>query len=304
MKYKVSFPKVANNLFKILMLTPVLFFNSIFPVSAQLTMIQEGAVWSMLHASQQTDEVWTHHYKFVDGYEINGQVFHRLYYTNNEDLSDWMPTNMHARQDGYLVFWEYNSYSLLSYDFGLEEGELFDFGIDPFMGTLLEIYAGSIDSIQLLNGEIRKRIKMNDDGGFSDRYWIEGIGTTQGELLRPYTGNDKLLCYRQGEELLYMEETYSNCHVFTNTSDPYQAHIAWNIHPNPTSDKITLQFAGEGLSNSEQVVSIYNYLGQLVFKKEKTNHEIDVSFLSAGIYTVIVSTEQGFLQPKLFTKIP
>lgn len=302
MKHKMDSHIVKYSLLKILMLTTVLFFNSIFPVSAQLTMIQEGAVWSMLHASQQTDEVWTHHYKFVDGYEINGVVFHKLYYTNNEDLSDWMPTDMHARQDGYMVYWEYNSYSLLSYDFGLEEGELFDF-YDPDIGALLYVYAIEVDSISLLNGEIRKRIKMNEGGMFGS-YWIEGIGTTDGELLRPYVGIDKLLCYRQGEELLYMEETYSNCHVFTNTSNPYQAHIAWNIHPNPTSDKITLQFAGDGLSNSEQEVSIYNYIGQLVFNKQNTNHEIDVSFLSAGIYTVIVSTEQGFLQPKLFTKTP
>jgi hypothetical protein len=303
MKHKIDSHKVKYSLLKILMLTTVLFFNSIFPVSAQLTMIQEGAVWSMLHASQQTDEVWTHHYKFVDGYEINGQVFHRLYYTNNEDLSDWMPTDMYGRQDGYMVYWDYFSYSMFSYDFSLEAGDMI-YTAD-ILDESFKMWANEVDSIPLLNGEIRKRIKMSGTDFFGYSFWIEGIGTTHGELLKPYTGMEILLCYRQGEEVLYMNDDYSVCHIFTNTKEIPKEKKAWNIHPNPTAGTVKIQspYTPENLNNAE--ILIYNQLGQSVWNQPYTTQTLLLDHIPAGMYFITIKSDKyQFMPQKLVLQHP
>src|SRR5690606_25850062 len=64
----------------------------------------------------------------------------------------------------------------------------------------------------------------------------------------------------------------------------------FTYYPSPTNSTLKIK-------SSEQVniVSVYNYLGELVVTKEsnKTIDEINVEHLSSGVYTVRLTTKSG-----------
>ncbi len=68
------------------------------------------------------------------------------------------------------------------------------------------------------------------------------------------------------------------------------------IYPNPTSDRITINFKGEILKS----VTIYNQLGRKV--KEATTDDVDISNLSNGIYFVKITSQNGKIVTKKIIK--
>jgi hypothetical protein len=60
--------------------------------------------------------------------------------------------------------------------------------------------------------------------------------------------------------------------------------------PNPTRNKITFEYKDE---LQLQTINIKNILGQQVLQFIEPKKEIDVSFLSSGIYYLTVETNKG-----------
>lgn len=76
-----------------------------------------------------------------------------------------------------------------------------------------------------------------------------------------------------------------------------QTEDQFNLYPNPTSDKVTID--GPGAYNG----AIYNSIGQKVISLDANGMEtIDVSKLPEGFYTVQLSTSKGILTERLIIK--
>jgi hypothetical protein len=68
-----------------------------------------------------------------------------------------------------------------------------------------------------------------------------------------------------------------------------------SIHPNPSSNIITVSYFNNSLLNSD--VTIYDVQGKIVLdnsiKLDIVNHEVDISFLNNGLYFIRVSSENN-----------
>jgi len=93
---------------------------------------------------------------------------------------------------------------------------------------------------------------------------------------------DTLGCY-QGGSIGVLENTNSK--------------IDFSIYPNPVSDKLNIDLSN---ANTNNVVSIYNLLGQLQFTSMLTNDSetIDVSFLAKGVYVIEIKSQNSISQQK------
>jgi hypothetical protein len=74
----------------------------------------------------------------------------------------------------------------------------------------------------------------------------------------------------------------------------------FDIYPNPVGDVLTIQS-----KNHEQIITelvLVNAMGKVVSKTEKvnaTNHRLRTANMKAGIYFLMVRTEQGTYMQKL-----
>ena len=77
-----------------------------------------------------------------------------------------------------------------------------------------------------------------------------------------------------------------------------RSNNALKLYPNPSSDNITI----ENSSNLKmEYITVSNILGQVVYQntpQSATKHQMNVSKLSAGLYTVQIKTEQGIITRK------
>ena len=73
---------------------------------------------------------------------------------------------------------------------------------------------------------------------------------------------------------------------------------ALKLYPNPTSDQITI----ENTSNlAMEYITVFNVLGQAVYQntaQSAVKHQMNVSKMASGLYTVRIKTNQGFIVRK------
>ena len=170
------------------------------------------------------------------------------------------------------------------YDFSLEEGDVFNY----LMITV-------IDSIQLLDGNYRKRIVF-EDGLYS---WIEGIGSIEGGLLwsdwsmKKHIPEAWMLCYYENDSLLLMNENFEHFNTcdlsFTNIVEETSGQsVRPTISPNPFSEKVSLSFDSPLYGETFEVI-IKTLDGRVIYT-ETVNSDIfiDLSFLSKGVYLLLL----------------
>lgn len=155
----------------------------------------------------------------------------------------------------------------LLYDFGVEQGDTIYWSWPPSTIT-------SIDSIELLNGEFRKRFNINSIWG--NETWIEGIGSNHGFFspidLQLECGAN-LTCYRNNFELLYENfidsSAYLNCDSIRENlsiNDFANAIFTFQISPNPATDFLTINFSSPNFSSAQ--IKITDVLGRNLLSEE------------------------------------
>lgn len=72
------------------------------------------------------------------------------------------------------------------------------------------------------------------------------------------------------------------------------------VYPNPTSEKIYIEFENGNLFNSQ--IEVINSSGELILKKTITDAKtlVDVSFLTAGFYYVLIKNKKAHKIIKLY----
>lgn len=82
------------------------------------------------------------------------------------------------------------------------------------------------------------------------------------------------------------------------TEVPKETLIGFSVNPNPVQDLLQFDFEGIHL-NDRALISLTNSAGQLVFQRETTDKQLDISSLQAGVYFLKVETSKGWAVRKI-----
>lgn len=261
--------------------------------SSQKT-ISNNKQWNIVDYKVFTPNICTGLYSFQNDTIINSKEYLQLFVTGDTlNNSNWNPLNTFLREDSLSRIYLYeNEVETILYDFNLMSGDTFQLTSNSLDCELI-VY--SVDSIQLLNGETRKRIRLiasNDPDpnqpwyGYKD--WVQGIGSTT-SLTRYYEScyTDypyDLLCYYENDILVYTKPNNQGCYL-TPTDDIIESEQIV-LFPNPTSRTIEVKMDEMLLD-----IKIFNFSGQLVMKS--SGNTINVEPLEPGMYFMQIETKKG-----------
>ena len=255
--------------------------------------------------------LYTEIYRFQDTIHRNGQVYRRLWATEDPDLQGWEYTGLAFREEppGKVYrYWELQQGEELAYDFTAEEGEEIDFG-DPNDNFIVH----QIDFIQLSDGSSRKRMLVSlarRAPSWTD-YWIEGIGSERS----PFNPHEAfifdfytdLLCYYQNEELLHVTDAANDpegCYQVIVATQEKSITLNWAVSPNPINNQLNLSF-DQPIPHALHL-RLLNQLGQEVGERrlpaftERTSWE--VAGLAPGLYFVELQVEGQVVEAKKVVK--
>jgi hypothetical protein len=216
------------------------------------------------------------------------------------ELKGYMREDIVSRKIYYRSI--FDDESTLLYDFFLEEGETVKlYGNHGVNYTVLKT-----DSIEMFNGEFRKRWVFSGQFDYDNVIWIEGIGNTTIDLLNPgdldgSTLRTIILCCYENEELVYMNEEFNTCQLDWVSVDEAIEPIV-KVYPNPFNQKLSISFENPVFGEKHEIM-IKALDGRVVYK-ETLNSDIslDLSFLSKGIY-LLVLTNRDFQYTKKIIKL-
>lgn len=256
--------------------------------------------WNTLYYDFFSQSQNTSLYSFQNDTIINSKEYLQLHIKGDTSSSvNWNSLNTFLREDSLnRIYMLENDIEALLYDFQLIEGETFPLNHDDFY---CELMVTQVDSVQILTGEHRKRIRLvstNDPNptepwyGFKD--WIQGIGSNTS--LTRYYGSCftdypfDLLCFYEDGDLAYSNPDYQTC-LISNISDIIENEEV-HIFPNPSNNTIEIKTEAQLLN-----IDIYNFNGQLIVKS--SDSIIGVEHLNPGIYLTHIQTKNGITAKKL-----
>ncbi len=164
---------------------------------------------------------------------------------------------------------------------------LFDFDLDvgdplpvSYTNWNTEVTVIAVDSV-LIGDEMRTRFELNNG---SAQYLIEGVGSSNG-LFEPvgivFECGYGLDCFGLGSQSFYPENWEGGCQIAmglgaSRTVDPLM------VFPNPANEVVQLSGVRPG-----SVIQLLDPVGRLVMQAPYTHRALDVSGLSAGVYTLV-----------------
>ncbi|MEP6793980.1 MAG: T9SS type A sorting domain-containing protein [Saprospiraceae bacterium] len=212
---------------------------------------------------------------------INGIDYYERLSSYEPSGPNWVSTGMFYRSDGTgKIYLSYLNNENLIYDYSLGVNDTFQL-----------LIVDHIDSIQLENGEKRKRLTLrcSDDEdpptGFGYSHWIEGLGGEEGvydsygfdECAFDADGHE-MLCILRNDSLIFDNPNADSCwYVTVSTNDPWEKSIS--IFPNPTSGKINIVS-----EKPELQIRVYDPLGQCL--EISNDRDIDLSDFLPGLYYI------------------
>lgn len=265
----------------------------------------EGNQWNFIIRNVSSPPYWAIE-KIMGDTVIDNQQYSKVYFTRANLNGEWLYRGG-VRQDSFKRVYVRSSVEEeehLAFDFNLMEGDTFECS---WLGGNNEcsLVISAVDSITLLNGEKRKRLhfEIPDDypNDFFDFYWIEDIGSYDGEIFThqsPYYGHSDyiyiLQCFKQNDtHLIYGRQYYgNNCDITVATETLSGQQVSLRPFPNPFSDVLYFRSDVPYLFTS---ITIYDNTGQQVktIPIERLQDGIDLSFLENGLFLLMLEDEKG-----------
>lgn len=262
--------------------------------------------WNMLIRDQIRYDTSSYFYKF--GGDSLNENYKYFFLKGVEELGELEVTDIYLRQEEKKVWQYYEEGEKLLYDFSLEKGDTFQSKI--FNKENVALIVSEIDSVQILDGSMRKRMKLycKDDPDtinhsyYGLRTWIDGIGDLGGVLSVKSScspeQNSALLCFYYNYRLRYSNPMFSQC-WYSGTDDIVDAGI--KIFPNPVRDYLIIKL--DNISKY-QGWEIFNLLGQKVMSgKFDYKYQIDVAELDTGLYFLLILKNTEILLTSYFIKL-
>lgn len=285
----------------------LLFFTCLINLNSTIAqnLVSQGNQWNTSTTSWWGGQnTYSKSLKVEGTIETNGYIYSKIIRSSDSLNNEWINTNIRLRQDSSskIYILENGNESVL-YDFSLIIGDTF-----YIESWDCEIIVTNIDSVQLNNGEKRKRLFLNNSvhPGEPPLEWIEGIGSQFG--LTEYRGvycaidlNNKLLCFYNNQELLYPANPPNCFETITSAIEPLSANSKVQIMPNPFNNNIFLYNKSE---NSIIEFRVYSNLGVEINSKLCTQqiNQINLEKLIPGAYHVLIRMENGEAYSKTLIK--
>ena len=275
------------------------------------------------------NSVWYEYYVDMEAYEnksAKGNYYHYVQFSL--DSTDTIISNHKYRNIVY-----FNDDGVNSTDFFIREDTanrrvylkarlewlLYDFSasVGDTIGTVVDTFiVQSIDTISI-GGKLRKRLNLSCHFSREDIYfpnaignyqqdvaWLEGIGSTEGLLfptINYEVGANVLVCYSNGDSVIYHNSHFTDCIPTASLITP-NAPPRITAYPNPTKDRITLEF-GEARFSTLRLV---NTAGATVLETALTGYEpqhtLQLKGLPAGIYSCILFGKDGTATEKIIVE--
>ena len=249
------------------------FFISLISYSQYLPMLEEGNAWGS-KTSHQEEPTTYYQFEIGEEVEINNVLYKRIYLNNQV-------TNCSIREEDGIVYQiESSNQEKILFDFTLEVGDTFN---HPFFSCFMSgngpTTVLSVNT-QFIAGQDRKVLEMS---GFSDEFWIEGIGSTAGGLFGDVNwieGESSLICFNhKGETYFFNNNT--ECNIVLSNNEFSINKIS--VIPNPISEKSILQLPIEAAID---LLVIYNLSGKIIKEEIITtnNYTINNIDYASGLY--------------------
>ena len=227
---------------------------------------------------------------------IHDQTYTELYYSIDSSYQKWVGTGIFLRQEGARIY-EYrskNETEMLLYDFGMQPGDEIEY-------NACKLQVAAVDSIQLLDGSIRKRWRLK--GNIGEYEWIEGVGalsslTNHWNTVCRTDFTTRLGCYSENGEVLLKRN--AACFV-VKTKDLRELNNQVAVYPNPTNGFLNIKPTFQ--TTDKLRYKIYNTLGQQVtesFERDASPFTINIGGLKKGIYYLEILKKDGI---KIIKKI-
>lgn len=272
-----------------LYLIPTLLLFTFFSIQlfAQ-ELVKEGNQWNVYFPPTFDPDSSTALYTISGDTLINEISYHKMAVVNSS-TEELVFIDAYIREDSTkkVFIRRYESSDFLLYDFGLELD-------DVFTTDYCSLKVIAIDSVQLNNGEMRKRYEFEGiDAAYQTTFWIEGIGSIHSVIdhVTNFCFFDvpaTLLCFYEDGELLYPESPPA-CIINDVSEIAIQYKI--EVFPNPFYDKLIVIDPLQTFSK----LQVLNQLGQLVLAKELRGNEIELNFsnLQKGIFFLRLINDNG-----------
>ena len=192
-------------------------------------LVAEGKQWNVV----LTYVPWPPITRVTDAYKVEGDtvidrmIYKKLFTTRSEHFNNWELCGLLRETEEGQVYhrnygWNHTfGNETLLYDFAMQPGD----SICCNENTSLVLLRTS-DTI-LDDGNIRKRydFQYKENGYLMDEHeiWIEGIGSELGLLhvgsLSLVGGTYELLCYYEGDDLIWHNSLFDSCYIDTHLAD-------------------------------------------------------------------------------------
>lgn len=254
-------------------------------VSSQ-TILSENNIWNMSSTSWIGGEsINSYSYRIGAMVQFNDKSYFSLDKSSDSLALEWTETGKYLREDELSkVYLLENEIESILYDFSLEINETIN------LDSECQLVVVSTDSIELTNGEFRKRLylKLTDQTNYPTLEWIEGVGSQFGLIEHKFAlcftdANVKLLCFKSNAEILYPENPESCFITVTNRKNYPFLVPKYQISQNPIEDFFSINLnEGERLSSIE----IYSIDGDLIYIKNnyQNGEEINLHNFMPGTY--------------------
>ena len=250
-----------------------------------VTLIDTTRTWNVAELYPHGGGALNYEYLFGDTVTIENTLYVEVKakWFDTSEVFGYMREDTLSRRVYYRP--TIHSNESLLYDFSLEEGDTIQLYGDPgHKYTVLQV-----DSVELLNGDVRKRWIFSLEFYYTNAVWIEGIGNTTIYLLNSGDSDGSTittvtLCCYENDELVYMNDTFDTCYLdWVNVSETDIDSI--KVYPNPTKGQIKFSIPNVS-SHKNPTLHIINSFGQTVkvVSIQEKQTQIDITGLPAGSY--------------------
>ena len=237
---------------------------------------------------------------------INNHRYLKFYLETGSPNSNKITAIRQENKKIYAMFFD-QAQEFLLYDFNVEKGDtIYSTAPSGYISRLPIV--SSIDSIQLYNGEYRKRIIIQ---GYET--WIEGIGSLNGFdfPIRDFVTCDCnssffLISFAREKVLFFYNSelcaTFDCCQgIKDDVKNTKVEEKMFDIFPNPTQEIVTIKFSS---IIRETNFKLFNLQGKIVMDKQinETNNSVRLNQLPNGIYFYRISAEGKSLQTGKLSK--
>lgn len=101
------------------------------------------------------------------------------------------------------------------------------------------------------------------------------------------------ICYSDNNFPLYQKYQAHNCYYDVGLKEQENYNGILSVYPNPSFDKLRINFSGNSNLNQAMSVIIYNSTGKKVIERNFVENDvIDISQLSVGVYYIKLNAEK------------